>query len=356
MSARPSAPRGMTPEEAAVDWFLRVSDGPLSPADAEAFAVWLEAGAENRDAYAAVEALWTASGELEDYPRFDEKRRWAIRSADLARRTRRAMVIAVAVAVVGAGGLGLFMDTGSRPLATQSFRTAIGQQATVSLPDGSVVTLNTDTVVRTRADHERRLVYLDKGQAYFKVAKDPRHPFVVTAAGRTVTALGTAFDLRVDGDALKVVLVEGKVRVEGIEPPPAPPRPTPVAGAQPAAPPPVTQSTDLSAGSQLVALDDADWRLTRTDVARETSWLRGQLVFDDVALGDVVAELNRYSKRKIVIAEPGLEEVRLSGIYTPGNIKGFSEALWGAGVARVDSESDREVRIVALDKKSSEAR
>ena len=356
MSAPATTSRQKTPQEAAVDWFLRASDGPLPPADTEAFAAWLEAGAENRDAYGAVEALWSASGELEDYPRFDEKRRWAIRSADFARRTRRAVVVAIAVAVVGAGGLGLYMDMGPRSLATQSFRTAVGQQATVSLPDGSVVTLNTDTVVRTRADHERRLVYLDKGQAFFKVAKNRRHPFVVTAAGRTVTALGTAFDVRVDGDVLKVVLVEGKVRVEAIESPPAPPRPTPAADAPPAMPPPVTQSTDLSAGSQLVALDDADWRLTRANVARETSWLRGQIVFDDVALGDVVAELNRYSKRKIVIADPDLEKVRLSGIYTPGNIKGFSEALWGAGVAQVDSESDREVRIVGLDKKISAAR
>src|SRR5690606_27077091 len=111
--------------------------------------------------------------------------------------------------------------------------------------------------------------YLDKGQAFFRVAKDRRYPFVVSAAGRTVTALGTAFDVRVDSGALKVVLVEGKVRVESITPTLLPTTDGAVQAPTPAA----TQATEMSAGSQLVAPDDADWRLTRTNVARETSWL-----------------------------------------------------------------------------------
>jgi transmembrane sensor len=247
---------------------------------------------------------------------------------------------AVGIATVGFYGLGAY-----KPLATQSFRTAVGQQATVTLPDGSVVTLNTDTVVRTRADADRRLVYLDKGQAFFRVAHDRRHPFVVAAAGRTVTALGTAFDVRVEGDTLKVVLVEGRVRVATAAPP-SPGRP-----ATPAAVRAVTQpvrSTDMEAGSQLVALGETDWRLTRTDAARVTSWTHGKIVFDDATLGDVVAELNRYSSRKIVIADPSLAGRKLSGIYKPGDIEDFARALKHTGLAELKEESSGEIQIVAM--------
>src|SRR5690606_13157038 len=142
-------------------------------------------------------------------------------------------------------------------------------------------------------------VYLDRGQAFFKVARDRRHPFVVAAAGRTVTALGTAFDLRVDDGGLKVVLVEGKVRVEAARP---------AAGAASPAPAAAPMATDMSAGSRLVARDDTEWRLTPTDVGRQTSWLKGQLVFDGAPLGEVVEEMNRYSTRKIAIADPALAE------------------------------------------------
>ena len=179
-------------KDAAVDWFVRRSAAPLSAADAQAFEEWLEASPENQDAYLAVEAFWSSTAQLETLSRFDEKRRQILKDVDRGRMTRRTGMFSIAALVSGLTGAGVYGLAGPKRLVNQSFRTAVGQRATVTLPDGSVVTLNTDTVVRTRADGERRLVYLDQGQAYFKVAKDRRHPFVVSAAGRTVTALGSA--------------------------------------------------------------------------------------------------------------------------------------------------------------------
>jgi transmembrane sensor len=325
-----------TRKGAAIDWFLRRSAGPLTAQEAEAFQSWLTQASENQEAYAAIELVWSAAGEAQEHPTVSARNQALAKATDRERRMRRAVVGVLAVAIVGGAGAGWYGLTGPRPLATQSFETAVGQQATITLPDGSRVTLNTDTVVRTRADPDRRLVYLEKGQAFFRVAKDARHPFVVTAAGRTVTALGTAFDVRLDQGGLKVVLVEGKVRVESR---------TRAVIAHKAAP---SQATEMSAGSQLVPPDDADWRLTRTDVDRETSWLRGQIAFDDAALGDIVEELNRYSTRKIVISDPALAERRLGGIYKPGDVEGFSRALRAYGVAEVREESQGELRVVAL--------
>ncbi|MGE5565271.1 MAG: FecR family protein [Parcubacteria group bacterium] len=337
-----------TRKDVAVDWFLRRSAGPLTAAEAEAFEAWLEQSPENEKTYAALDFAWSAAGEAQDHPDISARNTELVKAVDRDRRTRRAALAMLAVAVMGGAGLGWRTFTAARPLATQSFETAVGQRATVTLPDGSKITLNTDTVVRTRADHERRLVYLDKGQAFFRVAKDRRHPFVVTAGGRTVTALGTAFDVRLDNGALKVVLVEGKVRVQSVS--------APVVAKTAGKPAPVArppQATDMTAGSELIAPDDAAWRLARTDVNRETSWLHGQITFDDAPLADIVAELNRYSTRKLVITDERLASVRLGGIYTPGDVEGFSRALRAYGVAEVAESKDGELRVVALKSKTS---
>ncbi|HEX6860999.1 MAG TPA: FecR domain-containing protein [Caulobacteraceae bacterium] len=331
-----------TRKDVAVDWFLRRSAGPLSGTEAEAFEAWLAQSPENERVYAALDLAWSAAGEAEDHPVVSARNRVLVKAVDRARATRRAVLATLAVAVIGGAGAAWQGLTAPKPLVTQSFSTAVGQQATVTLPDGSRLTLNTDTVVRTKADADRRLVYLEKGQAYFQVAKDRRHPFIVTAAGRTVTALGTAFDVRVDQGGLKVVLVEGKVRVESAPSGPFPRRQT---EAVPAAP---VQATEMTAGSQLIAPDDAEWRLARADVDRETSWLRGQITFDDAPLGVIVAELNRYSTRKIVLADEQLASVRLGGIYTPGDVDGFSRALRAYGVAEVAPGPEGELRVVAL--------
>lgn len=340
-----------TRKDVAVDWFLRRSSGPLTGAEAEAFEAWLEQSPENEKTYAALDFAWSAAGDAQDHPVVSARNTMLVTTVDRERRTRRAALAMLAVAVLGGAGVGSRTFTATKPLATQSFETAVGQRATVTLPDGSKITLNTDTVVRTRADHERRLVYLDKGQAFFRVAKDRRHPFVVAAGGRTVTALGTAFDLRLENGALKVVLVEGKVRVESVTPTSSRPKASASTERLPPAGP--AQTTDMTAGSELIAPDDAEWRLARTDVNRETSWLYGQITFDDAPLGDIVAELNRYSTRKLVITDERLASVRLGGIYAPGDVEGFSRALRAYGVAEVAESKDGELRVVALKSKNS---
>ena len=120
-------------------------------------------------------------------------------------------------------------------------------------------------------------------------------------------------------------------------------------------PAPHPMATDMSAGSQLVAVDDTEWRLTPTNVARETSWLKGQLVFDDAALGAIVEEMNRYSTRKMVLLDDRLKQRRLSGNFTPGDVHGFSSALRASGLADLQEGADGSIRIVPLREKVSAA-
>lgn len=327
----------------AAAWFSRERSGEMTADEALALQAWLDAAAEHGAAYAEIRQAWGEAAAARADPQV-----MAIREhwlASHARRRRlsavRALAASLAAIVTAAAGAGAWQwATGPRPLADRTYQTALGEQRVVELPDGSEVTLNTDTVLRTRASGDKRLVYLERGQAFFEVAKDARRPFVVTADGRTVTALGTAFDVRLDEGAFKVTLVEGKVRVEASAPAMAP-----ALGPQSVK----VQATEMVAGSQLVAPDDEQWRLTRTNVLTETSWTRGQLVFEDEPLGDVVAELNRYSTRKMIIADASLTETPISGTFKVGDVDRFIHAVEAYGVARHGRSTANTVELRAYD-------
>jgi transmembrane sensor len=324
-------------DDVAARWYSRARSGAMDAGQDAEMQAWLDADPAHQSAYDAIARAWGALDALRAHPRVlamrDELPRE--RSRFMARpAVRRALAACLGAAVVGAALAGAW--TTWRPsdeFADQAFRTGVGEKATITLPDGSVVTLNTGTTLRTRADPGRRLIYLDKGQAYFKVAKDRRHPFIVTAGGRTITAVGTAFDVRVDPKHFSITLVEGKVRVE-----------TPVPRA-PAAK--AVETTEMVAGSQLVATDAQKWSVARTDVVKATGWLRDQLVFEAEPLGDVAAEMNRYSVRKIVIADPAVAGTLVSGNFRPGDVEAFARAVEAYDYASISGQGGAEIKLSA---------
>ena len=329
-------------EDIAIAWFSRERSGEMTAQEGADLQAWLEADSAHAEAYAAVSETWVDVGLVREDPQVMAMReRW--RASEQERRRRvvlRGIAASVMAAVLGGGALaGWQYATGPRPLADRTFQTALGEQSVVTLPDGSEVTLNTNTVLRTRAAEGKRLVYLERGQAFFEVAKDAGRPFVVTAAGRTVTALGTAFDVRLDEGAFKVTLVEGKVRVEAVAAKATP------GGAGPRSM--KVQATEMVAGSQLVAPDDEHWRLTPANVLNETSWTRGQLVFENRPLGEVVEELNRYSARKMIIADASLNTLPVSGTFKVGDVDRFIHALEAYHFARRGRSTDVSVQLHA---------
>lgn len=334
------------PRDIAAGWFARMRSGDMTEADEAKLTRWLEAAPEHRAAYESVRRGWAAAAALRTDPQILALReRWNAPS-----RGRRAAFGPIAAAVLAAvslataGSVGWSVWSGPHPLNDQSYQTAVGERSTIELPDGSEMVLSTDTVVRTRADRERRLVYLERGQAYFKVAHNPARPFVVAAGGKTVTALGTAFEVRLDGRQVKVTLVEGRVRVESPLPSPVRPGDRPAAtaaGVSVAS----SQAVDMNAGSQLIAPPQAEWRVTAANVVVETSWTRGQLIFDDASLETVVGELNRYSDKKIVLDDAALGEARISGVFRPGQVDSFVRTVEAYRLARADSNTAEAVRL-----------
>ena len=332
-SAPDAAPEDMM--ETAARWFARRRSGELGSEEAQALEAWLAESPAHRDAFRDLQIAWRDVETMRDDPRIMAMRAEAVAAPNPLRRRVLTGAIAAgfAFAAVGAATLGgrEMLWAGQR-YSDQEYSTGVGQRATVTLPDGTVLTLNTDSRVRTRAAADKRLIYLDRGQAFFKVAKDRRHPFVVTAGGRTITALGTAFDVRVDdGRLFKVTLVEGRVRVEN----------PPAAARSPSAP--KGQATEMIAGTQLVERGDAKWDLARTDVRRETSWTTGQLVFYSAPLTQVVAELNRYSDKKIVIDDATYAARPISGTFKAGDVDTFARGLETYQLARIESDTPEAV-------------
>jgi transmembrane sensor len=104
----------------------------------------------------------------------------------------------------------------------------------------------------------------------------------------------------------------------------------------------------MLAGSQLIAPGNAEWRLTRANTARETSWIRGQIIFDDEPLGSVIAELNRYSDQKMVIDDPALAARPISGAFKPGDMRGFARSLEAYRYAYVAAEDGQTLHFAPL--------
>ena len=335
-----NAPRpetALTPEQAAAEWFGLRRSGAMDESELRAFEAWLAAEPEHQAAYDNLEYYWQVAAATRDDPEVLAMRDAAAR----AWRMRRLAVVGGAVAAV----LALVVLAGSWVLGPaspayiaraltpgqQTFHTAVGQTQTVMLPDGSSVTLDTDTRIRARLDGRERRIELDKGRAFFRVAHDKSRPFKVMAAGRVVTALGTVFEVRADRQRFEVMLVEGRVRVEG---------PVRALVARP-------QTTELTPGSQLVANEEKRWSVAEADVARETSWLNGRLAFDNEPLGRVVEEMNRYSDKKIVIRDPAVADAPVLGVFKAGDIDAFVRALEAYNLARVSGDTGMQVELSA---------
>jgi len=197
----------------------------------------------------------------------------------------------------------------------QRYRTEVGQRRDLQLPDGSVIALNTASTVLVHYTDRKRNVQLLRGQALFEVAADAERPFVVTAGDRRITAVGTAFDVRVDASGLRVSMVEGRVKVdpiqgEGLD------RFIPLLGRK-----------RLVAGEQLVADARHEVTVSVTDVAREVSWRDGRLIFRHDTLAEAVAEINRYSQTQLVVEDPRAAGLRISGVFSTHRPENFVSAL-----------------------------
>jgi transmembrane sensor len=191
--------------------------------------------------------------------------------------------------------------------------TAIGERSTVTLPDGSVMVLNTLSEAEVTYQQNERRVRLIQGQALFTVAHDQAAPFRVYAADRVITAVGTVFDVYLKGASVQVAMIEGTVRVST---------------AQPALHERKDETTEtLSAGEALTASPDRPVIVKLANVQRVASWRAGLLTFDETRLADAVEEINRYTTNPISLSDPKAGNYRVTGTFRTGEPERFARTM-----------------------------
>jgi transmembrane sensor len=235
-------------------------------------------------------------------------------------------IAAAMLVTVAAGGWLGWQYTQERQDA--HYATAVGARQSIALPDGSMLTLNTATQVRTAVNGSGRKVWLDDGEAYFDIAHDSKRPFVVIAGARRITVLGTRFLVRRQGAQVSVMVEEGRVQIAA------------AAGEKGG------ESTVLTRNQAAVASASSVLVMSKApkQIDDELSWRQGRLVFDQTTLGDAAIQFNRYNTQKLVIADPAIAATRIGGSFDAGNVDGFV-ALLKQGFGLSVQHSGNEIRI-----------
>jgi transmembrane sensor len=297
--------------EEAAEWFVRVRAANVDSSVHAKWLSWIEANPANRQAFFDIQEAWDVVGQVRSPP-------WpnpaelglageapVITRVALQGRIRRRRIVgwamAASVLIVIAGSIALRVN---RPAgweigqSSESLRiaTARGELHTAVLPDGSQIELGGLTAVKVEFNARRRLVKADEGEVFYKVAHDAKRPFVVEAGAVSVTAIGTAFSVRREAEAVSVVIMEGVVDVKSSDGERA--------------------SEVQGKAGQTVRLEHGQFvSLSSTAPARGAyeQRRRGEMRFEDEPLQVVVASLNRYTSREIILTDPRLRDLRFTG-------------------------------------------
>jgi transmembrane sensor len=351
--------------EEACEWFIECRAGDLDNAARAEFDRWLRKSPEHQSAYLEIAAIWNAGPDLDPSNRWDLEKLIAQATDDPANivaleRTRsntvesvasrrvplsaaltgrRLVAIAASIVLTTAALATYFLASGG------VYATALGEQRSLALSDGSTVELNSLSKIRIRYGEHERAVDLLRGEALFHVAKDTSRPFIVHSGQTAVRAVGTQFDVYRKADGTIVTVVEGRVAIlgegEGDEG---------LARSNEGQPSPMKHEGEqdlrifLTAGEQIIVSTKTALKTLHPNLAGATAWTQRQLVFESASLADVAEEFNRYNERKLVIDPSALDALHISGVFSSTDPASLSRFLQDRPSMRV-TETPTEIRV-----------
>lgn len=311
-TTRPSATE--IAEEAA-GWVARMDRGDWSEADEDALERWMRSDPRREGALLQAQAAWiSAENALAPAP------------ADIAPETRRWSrrgLLAGGGAAIAASAAGMFVFL-RRPAR---YDTALGEIRRLPLEDGSAVAINTASTLDIAMTDTTRRVAIERGEAWFQVAKDRARPFVVEAGNVRVRAVGTAFSVRRRAEGVDIIVTEGVVEawVDGSE----------------------QVRRRIAAGFGGFVRDGSPV----VDIAggnaidRPLAWRNGKIDLVGTTIDQAVAEFNRYNARRLVIADADLARQQVDGMFRTNDPEGFAIAIHGLLDVPVDLSNPGEIRL-----------
>lgn len=317
-------------------------------------AAWLKASPEHVEEFLAVAELWGALPDVAEQPDIEELVALAAgeenvidlasvaepkppvtssapskshaetaRAMSSRRRRNWGLGLTAAASLTAAAVFGVIQLL-PPPIDPNVHTTAIGEQSSLPLPDGSLVTINTQSSLQVAYSDRFRDVFLTSGEALFDVAKDPDRPFRVITDQAVVTAVGTQFNVRNVADDVVVTVVEGIVDVEA---------------ASPRARPAVVRPARLTVGQQAhVAAGEV--AVVEAAIEKATAWRDRRLVFESLTLAEVIDEFNRYNDPPLLIEDPRLSAIPISGVFRANDRASFVEFLQTMNLAESQIRED----------------
>ena len=317
-------------DRTAAEWVARIDRAPLSATEADELKQWLVGDRRRRGAFIRAKALWIRSESASALgPQYDpENFQPAVAEASQAEPRRRVFswsgVLAASLAIVV-----VLVATFQMPTA---YATSKGEMRTVPLGDGTTITLNTDTRIKVYEEEGQRRIRLLKGELLIEGA-GAAAPTFVEVEGKHLEASAATFVVRkLDGQPAQVLVQDGHV-VLGEEK--------------------QTASIPLAAntGASLLVGKEQGWQLRALSygqLGRELAWREGKIALQGETLADAVALYARYSDTPIVIADPELAQLPVTGLFAVNNPLGFSKAVANVFGAEVRQEDGRIVIARAL--------
>jgi transmembrane sensor len=362
--------RGMEQDEllrAAAEWSVELASEDIAPSRIAQWQQWLAADESHRDAFDRIQATLRSvdrsgaeniplpsaaemAGDAYDgsIPVAAWRARLSRRAAELESRRhawmgalytqRRRLLVGLAASVVAAVAVAtayrVIRSTPLEPTAT-IVQTRTGENREVHLADGSIINVGAGTMLQVTLDHKERSVTLERGEAFFRVAKDPARPFTVEVGDATVAAVGTAFNIRRAAERVVVAVAEGIVKVDAL-----------------AAKGELATEARLGVGEQLsINISDGSTSMQVVDADDIAIWRDGLLQYRDEPLPSVIADVARYAGYDIVIGDAAVAELRVTGTVFSNDVDSWLLGLEAALPVRAVRAANGAVRLESISRR-----
>lgn len=309
-----------SPDELAAIWYQRLHAGDMDAAEQDAFDAWLVADPANLALLEEAAVIWHGVSEVADSPEMIRYRAEAVedlRQANVRRWSRgidwqRWAGLAASLVLIF-GVLVYFLHDPST-----TYSTGIGERRVVQLEDGTRLTLDGATRVDVRMERDSRRLELVSGRAKFDVAHDPLRPLSVLARNRLTVATGTSFSVELLPRQVRIVLYEGRVEVMAQPDRGAPTSLLSRAGTAPA----------LTSGRELIASTASTaTQVAPLNMSQSLSWETGMVHFDGEPLALAVERMNRDARQPLIIEDPGIAGLTVSGVFNSRDTAAFVEGM-----------------------------